>query len=192
MIRREEQDAVAPEAHAGPDGAPDRGRRHREGDLKRRLQRGDLLAHSPGGWHRNHQPYGLIEELAERCALQLTRAELRLEVHDSPLHLDVDDLLGADQHQIRSATISARAGHWMLHPSVPGRVSLGGDAPNGLVLPTVAQTEATPREEPHGQVVSHGESHRTGRGPVRPTEAELHEADKGLADTDEGCELLLR
>ncbi len=80
----------------------------------------------------------------------------------------------------------------MLHPSVPGRVSLGCDAPNGFELPAVAQSQATPLEEPHGQVVSHGERHRTGGGPVRATQAELHEADKGLADADEGCELPLR
>jgi hypothetical protein len=59
---------------------------------------------------RDHQANGHIPRGSNHVALDLGRAQLSLQVDDRALDLDMDDLLGADEHQVGRPRISGATG----------------------------------------------------------------------------------
>lgn len=141
-------------------------------------------------WQRHHQANGSAASLRESRTLQLRRPKLRLEVEQSSLDLDGNELVRGLQDQIGGAPIG-RDANWHFEPNPPARVRGCPDLIRDGELPRVTQPDATAGKQANRKVMTGGgcQAMHPRQGGHRPTR--LDEADQALAHSCSACHLPL-
>lgn len=141
--------------------------------------------------HSDHEPNLSAEALGQRDALQLRRAQLRLEVAQPTLDLDEDGLTGGAQDHVRGTTVW-RGCHGNLKANLPGPMSRGSDRLGHTQLPGIAQGNPVGRVQLHRQPMADASSESRHRWQVGRVEAALEPADRRLTPSSAAGELALR
>jgi hypothetical protein len=188
--RSNEEDAVALQGLSAADRSPDASgrRRHRLRDelLKRRQPHRGRLSVRDG----DHEPYRLLLASNESIALELSRPQLRLEIHQGALDLDVNDLGWAYEEQIRGAGVARRDRD--LEACLPARMRCRDNCLSQRELTGVAQADRRHRvEAPPELMTARGDKLASNRQ-RQVADGTLDEADLLLTDSGEPRHLHLR
>jgi hypothetical protein len=111
----------------------------------------------------------------KRLAFQLSRPKLCLEIHQSALNLNVDDLAGARQHEVRRPPIAGSHGH--LEADLPARMRGPHDRLRKRQLTRVAEAERRHRIEAPAELMP-----ARGGQPAPRVEGDVADATFGPAD----------
>jgi hypothetical protein len=138
----------------------------------------------------DEQAYGTARPLGHHGSLQLSCAQLSLEIEERPLDLHRNHPSRAIEQHINGPPVRRRAhGHLQLHP--PGWRCCRPDRLGDLQLPRVAQADTIGRIEADHEIMAGGR-----REPMHDVEARHHPstlslADQCLADAGSQSHLLL-
>lgn len=189
MVLRKEEDPVRAKRRPAADRGPDRARTCWEC----RRQRWEEFADQPTGsacaGHCYDEPDDLSELLHQRRALELGSAQLCLEIHQGPLHLDVDRLMSTAKDEIRSTP--APPADRMLNRRVPPRMRFGENRVHGLHLTAVSEADAIRGIEAEPKLTASRRSECARGGPVNASRSTLGPAHDRLTDTGEARNLHL-
>jgi hypothetical protein len=149
----------------------------------------DEAAHGLRIWNADDQPDRSILALRQNVALELSRAELGLEIDEPALHLNRDHLIEQSHDKVvrPSAAITDRN----LEPAVPPRRRLAHDRFSHLELARVSQRDRCLREEPDRELVPTGGRKAAGGIEARRADPALDGADVFLGEAGTPCRRLL-
>lgn len=140
-------------------------------------------------WDRHDQVNRSGPFLCQLLTFELGRSELRLEIDNGPLNLDVEHLLRACQHKVCCSEVAR--GHRDLESDLPARVSRARDGLRNPQLAGIAQANSGNRVEAPSQLVAAGCRQSASDAERHIQSTSLRLAGLGLADAGEACQLRL-
>lgn len=186
----DEKEPITADDSACSESSADIPRTNRQSLSEKLIERCKLRADPRAVGNRDDQPDGNLGTLSKRLALELARAQLRLQVHEGPFDLNLNRFIAACEQDVRGTTVALRDRRFEARR--PGGVQAGEDCLRNPELTGIAKSDAIDGVELLTQLVASCGGHAAASQERYPHIAAFSLTDDLLADARPQSELPLR